>query len=69
MTEPSATIRTLPTVVEMGIFICGRDNLSALKIENHELNVMMYYRKDGKGRANVLRKLKRFQNEKKTFGA
>lgn len=57
----SATVRTLPTLVEMGIFIFRRDNLSTLKIENHELNFMMHYRKNGKGRANVLRKLKRFK--------
>jgi hypothetical protein len=57
----SATVRTLPTVVEMGIFIFRRDNLSTLKIENHELNFMMPYRKNGKGHANVLRKLERFK--------
>jgi len=45
----------------MGIFIFRRDNLSTLKIENHKLNFMMPYRKNGKGRANVRRKLKRFK--------
>jgi hypothetical protein len=49
----------------MGIFISRRDNLSTLKIENHELNFMVYYRKNGKGRANVLGKLKRFKMRKR----
>jgi len=53
----------------MGIFIFRRDNLSTLKIENHELNFMMPYRKNGKGHANVLRKLKRFKVRKRAFGA
>ena len=57
----SSTVRTFPTVVETVIFIFRRDNLRTLKVENHELNFMMPYRKNGKGRANVLSKLKRFK--------
>jgi hypothetical protein len=64
-----ARVRTLPTIIETDILIFGRDNLSSLKTETHELNFMVRCRKNCKGHANVLRKLRRVGIGTRPFGA